>query len=174
MSPLCTGQADAPQEAGRLHTAALAAIHAAAFPPNESWSATVFAAQLVQPGCFGLIDVSRIGGGGGMLMARVVADEAEIVTLAVSPASRRRGLGRRLLVAAMHRAAVMGARAMFLEVAASNAPAMALYARAGFTRAGFRPRYYANGEDALVLRAELAAPAPRAPAITCRGAATDD
>jgi ribosomal-protein-alanine N-acetyltransferase len=90
-----------------------------------------------------------------MLLARITADEAEILTLAVAPAARRRGVGAALVDRAMQRAAAAGAGAMFLEVASGNQAARALYERAGFIRVGRRARYYPNGGDALVLRADL-------------------
>lgn len=139
-----------PVDAGAAHAEALAAIHAAVFRKGEVWPAPVLAAQLAQPGTFALIDPA-----GGMLLARVVADEAEILTLAVAPEARRRGIGLALVGTAMRRAAAAGAAVVFLEVGSTNAPAQALYARAGFVRVGRRARYYANGGDALVLRAEL-------------------
>jgi ribosomal-protein-alanine N-acetyltransferase len=57
--------------------------------------------------------------------------------------------------AAMADARAAGAAAMFLEVAESNAAARALYGGLGFAPVGRRPRYYENGEDALVLRRAL-------------------
>ena len=139
-----------PVEVGRTHAAALAAIHAAAFHDAEAWDAAVFDGQLAQPGCFALIDTA-----GGMLLARVAADEAEILTLAVAPPARRRGIGAALVLAAMRRAAAAGAAAMFLEVASGNLAARDLYEKAGFVRVGRRARYYPHGGDALVLRAAL-------------------
>jgi len=94
-----------------------------------------------------------------MILARVAADEAEILTLAVTPAARRRGLGTALLRAAMHRARDLGATAMFLEVAVTNQPARALYASLGFSEAGSRRHYYSDGTDALILRSTLTAAA---------------
>ncbi len=129
---------------------ALSAIHRAAFPPREVWGGDAIALQLVMPGTFGLVEVR-----GGMLLARVAADEAEVLTLAVLPALRRQGLGRALLQAAMAEARRRGAAAMTLEVAVDNVPARDLYQRAGFTQVGRRRRYYASGADALVLRAAL-------------------
>ena len=90
-----------------------------------------------------------------MILARVAADEAEILTLAVDPGQRRRGLGSALLRAAMDRAAGLGAMSMFLEVAVTNHAARALYAAHGFIEAGLRRRYYSDGTDALVLRSTL-------------------
>ncbi|CAH2600863.1 Ribosomal-protein-S18p-alanine acetyltransferase [Rhodovastum atsumiense] len=128
----------------------MAAIHAGCFPPGECWSATAIADQLVLPGTFGLIDP-----GGGMVLARVAADEAEILTLAMLPSSRRQGRARRLLQAAEDQAGSAGAGVMFLEVSERNIAARALYAAAGYLQAGRRPRYYPGGIDALLLRKQL-------------------
>jgi ribosomal-protein-alanine N-acetyltransferase len=144
-------------DAAPAHAQAMGEIHAACFPPAERWGADAMALQLGQRGAFGLIDPA-----GGMLLARVAADEAEILTLAVVPAARRQRRASALLAAAAARAAAAGARAMFLEVAAANTPARSLYAAAGFVEVGRRRRYYANGSDALVLRRELTAAATEA------------
>ena len=138
------------QPAGVAHAAALALIHAGAFPPGAQWGTDAMALQLSLPGAFGLIDPA-----GGMVLARVAADEAEILTLAVTREVRRTGLGRRLLRAAMDEAAARGAVSMVLEVAVINAPAASLYRTAGFTEVGRRRAYYPGGVDALILRASL-------------------
>jgi [ribosomal protein S18]-alanine N-acetyltransferase len=91
----------------------------------------------------------------GFILFRVAADEAEVLTLAVTPAARRHGLGRRLLRAALERAAAQGAARMFLEVSAANGPARGLYETAGFSEVARRPRYYVDGSDALVLSRTL-------------------
>jgi ribosomal-protein-alanine N-acetyltransferase len=133
-----------------VHAAALAAIHAAAFPPREAWGEDAFALQLAMPGVFGLLHTR-----GGMIVARVTEDEAEVLTLAVAPDVRRQGVGRALLAGAMAAAREQATKTMVLEVAIGNAAARALYERAGFVEAGRRARYYANGGDALILRARL-------------------
>lgn len=129
---------------------ALAALHALAFPPSRVWGADAIGLMLAMPGAFALWRP-----GEGFVLARVAADEAEILTLAVAPAARRRGLGAALMAAAMAGAVLRGAAAMFLEVAASNAAALALYQGLGFDGVGRRRRYYEDGEDALVLRRDL-------------------
>jgi ribosomal-protein-alanine N-acetyltransferase len=86
---------------------------------------------------------------------RTIADEAELLTIAVRPGLRRRGLGARLLGAALDLTARRGAVSMFLEVAATNQPALALYQRAGFRLVGRRTGYYVGAtacDDALILR----------------------
>lgn len=130
----------------------LAALHAEAF--DTPWSASAFADLLAQAG------VALEGEAGGFILIRTVADEAEILTLAVRPSARRQGLGARLVRAATDRAAASGAARLFLEVAEDNVPARALYGALGFEPAGRRPRYYARTEgpsvDALLLVLNLA------------------
>lgn len=136
--------------ATRCHGPLLAAIHAEAFPPREQWGADAMALQLGLLGAAGWL-----AGDAGFVLFRVAADEAEILTLAVRPGCRRRGIGRALLEAALASAREAGATAMFLEVAADNEAAAALYATAGFGEVGRRRRYYPGGGDARVLRAAL-------------------
>jgi ribosomal-protein-alanine N-acetyltransferase len=133
------------------HAAALAAIHASAFPPREAWGEDAITIQLALPGAFGLIDDR-----GGMLLGRMAADEAEVLTLAVAPEARRQGIATLLLRAAKAHVGARGGTGVFLEVATGNAAALALYAREGFVEVGRRRRYYADSADALVLRARLA------------------
>jgi len=133
--------------ASLLHVPLLATIHQAAFPPEEIWDADAIGQQLNLPGSFALVEPS-----GGMLLGRVATDEAEILTLAVAPLARRRGVAFALLRAGMTAASERGAAALFLEVSTGNAPARALYAAAGFAEVGRRTGYYSNGTDALVLR----------------------
>jgi ribosomal-protein-alanine N-acetyltransferase len=129
------------------HAEAMAALHAAAFP-DEAWDAASFRTLLSQPGVFGLIDAR-----GGVLLLRVAADEVEILTIGVT--SRRQGLGTELMQTAIGRAKSLGAAVMYLEVAARNAAALGLYDSLGFAPAGRRAKYYANGDDAVILRRRL-------------------
>ena len=133
------------------HAAALAAIHASAFPSREAWGEDAITIQLALPGAFGLIDDR-----GGMLLGRMAADEAEVLTLAVAPEARRQGIATLLLRAAKAHVGARGGTGVFLEVATGNAAALALYARERFVKVGHRRRYYADLADALVLRAKLA------------------
>ena len=90
-----------------------------------------------------------------MLLARVAADDAEVLTLAVRPGARRQGIATGLLLAAAAEAHACGATALFLEVATTNAAAQALYRRAGLVEVGRRRRYYSDGSDGIVLRMKL-------------------
>jgi ribosomal-protein-alanine N-acetyltransferase len=125
----------------------MAAIHATAFTPPDAWSRDVFGIHLGLPGVFGLLHPS-----GGMILMRVASDQAEILTIAVTPEARRAGIATSLLSEATARAAAMGATAIFLEVSVVNIAALALYSRAGFIQVGRRPHYYSDNTDALVMR----------------------
>jgi ribosomal-protein-alanine N-acetyltransferase len=131
--------------------AALAALHAHCFP--DPWDARAIAELLAVPGSFGFVAPD------GFILARVAAEEAEILTLAVSPRARRSGTGTALVETAAAHAHRLGARTLFLEVGAGNHPAYALYRRLGFIEAGRRKGYYTAGrerpEDALILRSNL-------------------
>ena len=139
-------------KAGPLHATALSAIHARAFAEDEYWNERIIAGQLSQPGIFGLIDPV-----GGMLIARIAADEAEILTLAVVPERRQQGLGANLLAFAAREARLRGAKSLFLEVSTRNPAARGLYQRSGFQQVGRRRAYYYDGSDALVLSKPLSA-----------------
>ena len=138
------------EPATRFHVETMAVIHAAAFPDGERWGRDVIDLQLAAPGAFGFIAPA-----GGFILARVAADESEILTLAVAPEARRGGLGRDLVRAVLAEASIRHARATFLEVSEANAPARALYAGCGFVEVGRRARYYGGVVDALVLRAAI-------------------
>jgi [ribosomal protein S18]-alanine N-acetyltransferase len=91
----------------------------------------------------------------GFILSRMAAGEAEILSIAIAPARRGRGLARPLLDLHLRRLAGLGARAVFLEVDEHNVPARALYRRAGFHDVGRRQSYYQSGASALVLRRDL-------------------
>ena len=89
----------------------------------------------------------------GYVIGHAVADQAEILNLAVVVSARRHGLGGALLDAAIEAVSERGAREIFLDVRESNKPALGLYRSRGFAALGRRGKYYRNPvEDALVLR----------------------
>jgi [ribosomal protein S18]-alanine N-acetyltransferase len=134
---------------------ALAALHALAFEDTpRPWSAGEFAGLLAEPSTI-LTTLPQ-----GFALGRVAGPEAELLTLAVHPAARRRGVALALIEAFEAEAAARGAAEVLLEVAVTNAAARALYARRGYAQAGRRPAYYVRSAlppvDALVLRRVLA------------------
>ena len=93
----------------------------------------------------------------GFLIARQVADEAEVLNLAVLTGARRKGQASALLVAAFDQFRRLGVTRAFLEVRESNQPAIAFYRKHGFTPTGRRNAYYRDPvEDALCLQKQLA------------------
>jgi ribosomal-protein-alanine N-acetyltransferase len=94
------------------------------------------------PGCFA--------------MGRLVLDEVEILTVACTVGAQRQGLARRAMLALIDTSAVMGARSVFLEVAADNAPALGLYKSLDFEHLGLRAHYYQRRDgtkcDAFIFR----------------------
>jgi ribosomal-protein-alanine N-acetyltransferase len=135
---------------------ALAEIHAQAFDPP--WPAQALRATLDGPHVTGLIAGAGAHAAGFILLSSV-AGEAEILTLAVRPADRRRGVAALLVEAAAGVALTQASEVLWLEVAEDNPAAIALYGRAGFILAGRRPRYYprpgAASVDALLMRRPL-------------------
>jgi len=133
----------------------LHALHAAAF--DAPWPAAEIERLMRIMGGFAVL--AEDAAPQGFILTRTVADEAEILTLAVAPDARRRGIGRALVEAAAQEAARRGARSFFLEVAEDNPAALALYEDVGFQAVGLRRAYYARPgappADALVLRRPL-------------------
>jgi [ribosomal protein S18]-alanine N-acetyltransferase len=91
----------------------------------------------------------------GFIMSRMAVDEAEILSVAIAPPRRGRGLSRPLLDFHLRSLAGLGARTVFLEVDERNAPARRLYGGAAFHEVGRRQGYYQGGAAALVLRRDL-------------------
>ncbi len=134
-------------------SAGLARLHATAF--EVPWSAEDLAGALASPFAFALQAGSPPV---GFILARAVAGEGEILTLAVATSARRQGVGLALVRAAAGVAVGAGAETLWLEVAQDNAAAIALYTAAGFQEVGRRRGYYprAGGVvDALTLRCRL-------------------
>ncbi len=153
----------------------LAEVHAKAF--DDAWSEAEIAAILASPGvvAFG---ARRDADLAALLLCRIAADEAEVLTLATVPEYRRRGYAACLIEAGAETARSSGAKALFLEAAADNAAALGLYAQAGFATAGRRPGYYKRSGgtvDALILRLDLnsAAAPPYATSLPHRSVAVD-
>ena len=130
----------------------------------DPWPASALLQELV-PSSLRLPLILECGGAViGYLMAWHTPDQLHILNVAIDPAYRRQGHGRRLLAVAMAEARRGGAAEVTLEVRPGNAAALALYAALGFRQTGRRPRYYADtGEDALVLTCALAGDAPTPP-----------
>lgn len=130
---------------------------AKASPGAALWTEQQFL-EAASGNCSGWVAVQD-GRIAGFLFARIAADEAEVLNLAVAQEIRGRGAGARLLHAAMEFAREGGAKKLFLEVRESNAAAIAFYKRAGFEDSGRRKGYYRDPtEDACVLTRQIKSP----------------
>lgn len=142
--------------AARSHECA--SVHAASF--DTAWDTVDFdrffgAGATIAHGAIDVSNDKLVA----FVLSRVAADEAEILTLAVAPANRRKGLARRLLEAHLECLAGLAVVSLFLEVDTGNRPARALYARLGFATVGERKAYYRSAgappSAALVMRRDL-------------------
>ena len=128
---------------------------------QKAWSLESLEEMFRVPGYLCLVaaetkeDGGRIHAFAGM---KSVLDEADITDVAVRKSDRGLGLGTSIFSCLMEMAAKRGIRQVFLEVRASNRPALALYKKTGFTPAGLRNNYYQEPvEDALLMKWDQAA-----------------
>ena len=135
------------------------ALHATGF--SRTWSDGEIQALVAQDAVFGFVArrPGRRRRAGGFVLARLAADEAEILTIAVSPRHRRSGLGWRLMGAVLRHLRAEGAQSLFLEVDEGNDAAIDLYTKLGFSKVAERAAYYDREEGArtaaLVMRLDL-------------------
>lgn len=155
-----TGDESGLRAFGALDLDRAARLHREAFVPlgERGWTRQDIAGLLASPGTAGFLLEGK-SGDVGMAICRVAADEAELLTVAVSPRHRRHGAGHRLLRAVIEQARLAGARTLFLEVGVDNPAARALYDSLGFVVAGRRAGYYARVDgppaDAIIMRLTL-------------------
>ncbi len=153
------------REAGVADVAVLSALHAGCF--EDSWSSQSMLEVIASPGVCSWLAVIRaprsIAPTGllpaGFAITRVAADEAELLSIGVIEAFRRKGVATRLIGQVIDYVGARGARNLFLEVAEDNVAAQALYREHGFTRVGRRPDYYrardGSATAALTLRRHI-------------------
>jgi len=129
-------------EAGAEAIESVMEVMCNAFDPNfgEAWSKTQCLGILGLPGVW-LRLATREGHVVGFTLTRIIADEAELLLVAVSPQEHGRGIGGRLLEDVVAAAARRGATRLHLEVRDGN-KALDLYRRSGFLPVGRRLAYY--------------------------------
>lgn len=133
----------------------LKGLHSRVF--KESWGEETFANFLADKQVFGFMlhlvgQPQRVA---GFILCRLISDEAEIITLAVDPNFRQRGIGHALMDAALRHLHHERAHTLFLEVDEKNTAAHKLYQNFGFEEVGRRPGYYQTEKgrsDALIMR----------------------
>jgi ribosomal-protein-alanine N-acetyltransferase len=122
----------------------LAVLHGASF--HRGWSEDEFERLLLDRA----VVAHRVMIGRrlvGFIISRIIAGEAEILSVAVASARRGKGLARQVLNLHLRRLAGLGTRTVFLEVSEGNVPANRLYQRAGFRTVGRREGYYPDRTD---------------------------
>ena len=121
----------------------MAQLHAESFILPPPWSQAELEATLASPFTFALTRPNAF------LLAQVVAGEATLLTIAVSPTARRTGLGRALVADFLTQSQTRQATSAFLEVAETNHAARALYTAAGFAPTGRRKGYYRSAGQSV-------------------------
>lgn len=140
------------------HAGEISRLHSLLF--DDGWDADAVRRLLSNPGSVALMAAAGAPPTiGAFALAQVAADEAEVLSIAVDPTWQRQGVAVRLVEGVKRGASRGGAQTLFLEVAAGNAAAIALYQKTGFAEAGRRKGYYArpdgSREDAIVMRCAL-------------------
>lgn len=130
----------------------LVALEQACF--SDPWSESAFLYELKNPLSVWLV-AEEDGIVAGYVGSQTVLDESDMMNIAVAPEFRRGGIGQTLIYSLIEELKNRGSRCITLEVRLSNASAIALYEKLGFTQVGLRRGYYRNPrEDAYILRKE--------------------
>jgi ribosomal-protein-alanine N-acetyltransferase len=130
----------------------------ACFAPGIAYSREELKSYIRHRGAFTLVAADAKDGNEGEIAGFIVAyggPNGHVITIDVDAAARRSGVGSLLLQAAEDRLRAAGSRAVGLETAVDNLPALAFYKRHGYSVVRTWPRYYSNGVDALVMKKEF-------------------
>jgi ribosomal-protein-alanine N-acetyltransferase len=153
------------REAVRSDLADIVALEGQAFP--VPWKREFFSSEIGEPFRYNRVVRDSRGALAGYLFCSFAAGEIHIHKIAVSEPWRRHGLARQLMTELLAFGTKTEADTIFLEVRPTNEAAIALYKSLGFVEIGRRPRYYGDGEDALVL--SVSVPFKHAPGPTISG-----
>ncbi len=137
---------------GRPHVPQVAELEKLCF--SDPWSEQSIASELdnVLALWYVALDDDRVV---GYIGSQTVCGETDVMNIAVHPDYRRRGIGQILIEELIREVKNLGSISLTLEVRSSNAPAVSLYEKLGFSQVGLRKNYYRNPkEDAYILRKE--------------------
>jgi ribosomal-protein-alanine N-acetyltransferase len=132
---------------------AVLAIEAASYP--LPWAREHFQDEIDSPFAFPLVALDGEGRVAGYICPTLLLDEGEIRNVAVGFDHRGKGVGQFLVEKVLAECSDRDAALVGLEVRVSNLPARALYLKLGFFETGVRPKYYENGEDAILMECRL-------------------
>lgn len=120
----------------------------------DPWTVEMLRAEMQKQDSYGLI-LEEDGKALGYACGNALFEDGEVEKVAVLAENRGKGYGKALVLGLFEIAKRRGVERMFLEVRASNAPALGLYQSVGFEKTRLRKRYYENGEDALEMKKEF-------------------
>ena len=121
---------------------------------SEPWTKALISGSLARRDFCGLV-LKEKEKTVGYICGTCLFETGEVARIAVAPFCRRKGFGELLLGEFCSLCKSLGAEQVFLEVRASNVPAVALYEKLAFEKTRVRERYYVDGEDALEMRKVL-------------------
>jgi len=122
---------------------------------TDPWPGQYFVSELFAPGRFHRLLVDPAGGLVAYLFSAWQYLDLHILKIATLPHYRRSGLARRLMVMAEYHVSETGGDSLTLEVRPNNEEAIAMYRSLGYGDAGVRPRYYADGANALIMTKQI-------------------
>jgi ribosomal-protein-alanine N-acetyltransferase len=131
----------------------LAAAEIACF--EDPWPAPYFASEITAPGRYHRVLVDPSGRLVAYLFCAWQYLDLHVLKVATLPGHQRKGYARQLMASAERHARDTLGETITLEVRVSNASARSLYEALGFSVAGRRPEYYADGEDAIIMTTRL-------------------
>ena len=124
--------------------------------PVDAWTQEMFHNELAEVGISREVMVTRLAGKiVGYVSFRYVADEGDVVTIAVDATVQKQGVGTAMMDWLEATAKDRGIRNLFLEVRSDNIPAIAMYLARDFERIDLRRNYYDTGVDAYVMRKRI-------------------
>ena len=121
---------------------------------SDPWTAEMIKTEFSRTDFYGLL-IEEDGKILGFIYGTVLFEDGELMKIAILPEYRGQGLGFTLTENFLQGAKLRGAERVFLEVRASNLPALQLYQKHGFEKTRLRKRYYSDGEDALEMKKTL-------------------
>ncbi len=127
---------------------------------EDPWPPQFFVSEILADGRFNRLLEDAAGALAGYLFCAWQYLDLHVLKVATVPPLRRHGLARLLMDLAEQHAGSMGGETLTLEVRESNAAAIGLYDALGYRRAGVRPRYYGNGENAIIMTKRISGSEP--------------
>jgi ribosomal-protein-alanine acetyltransferase len=118
---------------------------------SDPWPPQFFLSEILADGRFNRLLVDPSGSMVAYLFSAWQYLDLHVLKVATLPSYRRQGLARRLMALAEEHAAEMNGESLTLEVRDANIEAIAMYDSLGYERAGIRPAYYQDGEDAVIM-----------------------